>query len=255
MATTSLPIHSGLTLAILDPSADGSSLVARAHQVGTVNRSHWAAEFYDEADLRYTLRAMFYHLNRIVDQYTQTCHLFDEIHPQLRPERTGSVSNQTIGFEVDAFLGVSRRVYEAIRKVVWKYFKPESETVGSRWRSFEKMLPALATSALDPGFILELQHSWSTFGIKLKAYRDCLSHADGLDNDGHICWLTQYDGRWKMTYKLPANPEAKSHLKFDFENGPDALTYCWELAAHLVNLAEHLVGQDRVRTALDASEP
>lgn len=250
VATTKLPVYSGHTLAILDPAKPDRSVSDIAVNALEINRAHRIADYHEEYDLRYTLRAALYHLNRVIDQYAWACRLFDELHPDLRSGRTGNTSNQALAFEVDATLSAARRIYESLRKVIWKHYRPEGVDAASRWRSFDNMLKTVDTTTISPDCADILKHSWNSSGRRLKAYRDCLSHADALDDGGNTCWLTQQNGRWHMTYKLPANPEAKSHYKFDFENGPDSLTYCWEMVTHLVKITETVAKEEKIAEAL-----
>ena len=54
-----------------------------------------------------------------------------------------------------------------------------------------------------------------------------------------------------MTVKLPSDPTPKSRNEFDFESGPDALSYCHNVACQLVDLAESLCAQDKIRHHLE----
>ena len=248
IATTQLPIYSGFNLTILD--LDGTSLQDRCVRLAQPNRPHGVADFHEEADLRYCLMAALYHLNRLLDEYVGACRLFDEIHPQLRPEsKGGNTSNPRVSYEIDALLGAARRIYEAIRKLIWKHYKRPSEV--SRWRSFEKMLGSLDGREIDTVVQEALKVSWATRGVQVKEYRDCIAHSDVLNDGGHTCWMNQVSGRWRMTFKLPANPEARSHQRFDYDSGPDALTYCWQLVAHLVGLAVEVVALPKIADYID----
>ncbi|WP_328857829.1 hypothetical protein OG579_01535 [Williamsia herbipolensis] len=245
IATTTLPIYSGFSLTIVD--TNGTSLNERIAGVAFIDRAHRIDDYYEESDLHTCLLGMLYHVNNLVDQYVWACRYFDELHPRLRlPDDQGNTSNPRVSFEVAAFISAARRVYEVIRKIIWKNYYPAKKSA-SRWRSFESMMSALAAGAdISPDFIDVLTQSWAEHGSRLKAYRDSVAHADPLDNGGHTCWMNQVDGRWRMTYRLPANPESKSRRQFDFRAGPDALTYCWQTACHLVTLSEFVIGYGRI---------
>ena len=91
-----------------------------------------------------------------------------------------------------------------------------------------------------------------TVGVKLTAYRDCVTHCQPLTNGLTTCWLERYTGLWGAIVKLPSNPDAKSHKSFDFESGPDALDYCHAVACHLVALCESLGAQSKIREYLES---
>jgi hypothetical protein len=54
-----------------------------------------------------------------------------------------------------------------------------------------------------------------------------------------------------MSVKLPANPEKKGRLSFNFEAGPEALTYCHTVACQLFDLCQALDTLEKVRHHLD----
>jgi hypothetical protein len=99
-------------------------------------------------------------------------------------------------------------------------------------------------------FAAELRESWNTVGEKLTDYRDCVAHYDPLTDGGTTCWMDWYGNRWGMTVKLPANPDKKSRLAFDFDAGPEALSYCHSVACHLLELCESLEAQTKVASYL-----
>jgi hypothetical protein len=74
-----------------------------------------------------------------------------------------------------------------------------------------------------------------------------------LTNGQTTCWLELFEGHWGMIVKVPANPSKKSR-EFDFEDGPDALSYCHSVASHLVKLCDTLKVQTKVASYL-ASPP
>jgi hypothetical protein len=60
-----------------------------------------------------------YHLNRAIDLYVENVRQYEKTAPAnaLR----GSISDPRTYWEADAFIGVARRIYEAISKVLWKH--------------------------------------------------------------------------------------------------------------------------------------
>jgi hypothetical protein len=53
-----------------------------------------------------------------------------------------------------------------------------------------------------------------------------------------------------MTVKLPANPGKEERAAFDFDSGPETLSYCHSVACHLVGLCESLEAQTKVAAYL-----
>ena len=167
LATTREPIYSGYTLAIVDE--DGTSLNHRVVQLVDVPGPYSTSDLWDEHDVRYCLRSGLYHLNRIIDMYMDKCRLFEEIYPDAI---RGNAGDDRIYFEVDGFLGDARRVYESIRKVLWKHYPTPGR---SRWRGIRETMND-PSKVFPPPFAALLEQSWTRFGEKLTAYRDCISH-------------------------------------------------------------------------------
>jgi hypothetical protein len=241
VSSTDLPIYSGFTLTIVDLA--GLSLNERAVRIGQVNGPHHRANYFEESDLRYCILATLYHLNRLINLYVRLTQLFETIHSPGTAIR-GNTSDPRIFYELDAFLGAARRVYESIRKVLWKYYG----TGSGRWRSIRG---ALKDDRVPTTFSKCLKESWVGFGEKLADYRDCIAHNDPLTDGGTTCWMDWYGSRWGMTAKLPSNPKQKSRQSFDFETGPEILTYCHTVACHLVDLCEALEAQEKVKFHLN----
>ena len=242
IATAKLPIYSGFTLSIVD--FEKHSLNERAVRLAKVKGSHYQADYYEENDLRYCVLATLYHLNRLIDLYVRLTRLFERKHP-LGTAVRGNTNDPRVFYEIDAFLGAARRVYESIIKVLWKHYYPRTS---GRWGSIRKAIDSL--DKVPPVFTTELQQSWSTFGEKLADYRNCVAHYVPLTDGNTTCWMDWYGTRWGMTIKLPANPNKKSRKAFDFDSGPEALSYCHSVACHLVELCESLEAQTKVASYL-----
>jgi hypothetical protein len=243
IATATLPIYAGFSLAILDFT--GRSLHERAVHLSDVQGPYASADYYEEEDLRYCMLATLYHLNRLIDLSVGLTRLFERQHPPGTAIR-GNTSDPRVFYEIDAFLGEARRVYESIRKVLWKHYHSPGKL--GRWRSIRTV--AKSPHEIPPRFVTELTISWETFGEKLADYRDCVAHYDPLTDGGTTCWMDWYGNRWGMTVKLPANPHEQSRKTFDFDSGPEALRYCHSVACHLVALCESLEAQTKVASHL-----
>jgi hypothetical protein len=242
IATATLPIYAGFSLAIVDFS--GHSLNERAIHLADVQGPYYSADYYEEADLRYCVLATLYHLNRLIDLYVGLTQLFERQHPPGTAIR-GNTSDPRVFYEIDAFLGAARRVYESMEKVILKHYFPSRKYRKSSIQNvitmLDKVLPPFATTLAD---------SWTTVGKKLQNYRDCVAHYTPLTDGGTTCWMNWYGNRWGMTIKLPANPRAQSRQAFDFDTGPEALRYCHAVACHLVELCESLEAQTKVASYL-----
>ena len=152
----------------------------------------------------------------------------------------GNTSDPRIYFEVDAFLGDARRVYDSISKVLWKHYVGRPK---GRWRSIRALVESETDLALIPAEYAELlKQSWDKIGEELTAYRDFVMHTAPLAGEG-ATWMNRYDGRWGATVGLPTDPTVKSAEVFDNVQGDgiDALGYCYGIAAHLIGLSEALM--------------
>jgi hypothetical protein len=240
IATTREPVFSGYTCSILD--RDGSSISMRSAMVLHVAKAHYSADYFEESDLRHSLRAMLYHLDRVISLYVDVAALFESLHPVVTEGNTGG---EAIYFELEAFLSAARRVYESIRKVLWKHYGPPR---GSRWTSIRQVLKNPYN--IPEHFQEILCESLNNYGFKLADYRDCIAHSDPL-NDGYpTCRLRGFGGRWGVENILPSNPECKSRKKYTFVHGPEALTYSYNVACHLVTLSETIAGLEAIGHSL-----
>lgn len=243
IGTARQPIYSGFSLSIVDP--EGRSLNERAVHLADINGSHTQADYYEEYDLRYCVLATLYHMSRIIDLYVGITQLFESQHPVGTAIR-GNINDPRVFYEIDAFLGAARRVYESVIKVLWKHYYPSTP---NRWRSIRSAVNSM--DKVPSLFAADLKLSWNTLGEKLADYRDCVAHYVPLTDGNTTCWTELYGTRWGMTVKLPANPSKKSRKAFDFDSGPDALSYCHSVASHLVKLCESLKAQTKIASYLD----
>lgn len=244
-------VHSGYTLAILD--RDGTSLNHRVAYLLFSPGPYQASDLWVEDDLRYCLRSALYHLDRLINLYADKCRLFEEL-PAATNSMQGNTSDDRMYFEVDAFLGAARRVYDSISKVLWKHYVGRPK---GRWRSVRSLVESEANLASIPAdYAQALKESWDAFGEKLTDYRDVVMHIAPLAGEG-ATWMNRYDGRWGATLGLPTNPGAKSRANFDNVqgNGIDALGYCYEVAVHLVGLSEKLTALPAVESHIVNPSP
>lgn len=241
--TTAFPVYSGYTYAVVDFA--GASLSERGVHVAPVTKACCTADYYEEADLRYCTRALLYHLDRLIDLYVRVSQIFEDNHKTITRGNTG---DPRVFFEIEAFFDSARRLYETIRKVLWKHYGRGND----RWSSVFTIpkMPHLVPAA----FKKELEASFTAFGNTFTGYRDAAAHNDSVNDGGTTCWTEGYEGRWGVSVKLPENPRAKSRRDYRFENGPEALTYCHEVACHLVELSEKLCDLPKIKHHLDHPE-
>ncbi|MGJ6124923.1 hypothetical protein QN239_20365 [Mycolicibacterium sp. Y3] len=249
LATNQRKVHTGFVFEVVDQA--GTFPNYRAMKLSMVNGSHCAWHFYEEKDVAYCLRTALYHLNRLIELYVNVRARFEEHHSS--DAISGSTTELRIYYELDAFLGAARRIYESIRKVLWKHYAaPRGDT--GRWRSIKS---ALTSDSVPADYAASLQQSWREHGTKLTDYRDCVMHYDPFADGGGGCYLNRFDGRWGVRVPLPTNPEAKSHAKFDNirGEGPDALSYCYGVATHLTDICEELMALPEVASHMQNPRP
>ncbi|AQA04371.1 hypothetical protein BVC93_20260 [Mycobacterium sp. MS1601] len=244
LATDRRQVHTGFAFEAID--YDGTFPNYRAVKLDMVGASHRMSDFYEERDIKYCVRSTLYHLNRLIELYVDKRRRFED---RARPDALrGNSGDPRMYFEVDAFLGAARAIYEAISKLLWKHYALPRKMTG-RWRSITN---AMNANVIPADFSESLRQSWSDCGIKLKDYRDCIMHNAPLTDGAGILYYNKFDGRWGVTVPLPSNPATKSRSAFDniHGNGVDALSYCHGVAMHLVALCEEAVGLPEIATHL-----
>lgn len=73
-----------------------------------------------------------------------------------------------------------------------------------------------------------------------------LIHYVPLNAGLETCWMEKFDGLWGVNVRLPDNPDTKSRKQFNFSNGPEALSYCYEVAIEMIDLCEKLKNQTKL---------
>lgn len=238
VATTRLPTYSEYSLTLVD--RNGSSLNERAIHALEVSGAHAVADYYEESDVQFFLRESLYHLNSVINRYVRACQLFDDLHGYWEGPQSGNTGDFGILFEVDAYLGAARRVYEAISKVLWKHYNDSPDGKG-RWSSMRKTVAAIESSSTNvPAQIATpIVSSWNTYGVKLADYRNYVAHTGALSASG-VCWMRRFHGRWGASVALLEAPQDKKRVPVSPDVRRDALAYCYDVAAHLVGLCEDI---------------
>jgi hypothetical protein len=244
VATDALPIYSGFSMTILDPT--GRSLNERVVTVGQVQGAHRVVAYLEEADLRLLLHEAAYHLSRIIELYVERNQAFGEAH-DLATTIRGNTGEPRVYYEVSALLTAARTWFDALLRLLWKHYGtgvrlPRHFTSYIGAPSYHGMLPVTYEQALAD--------HWQSWGRLINDYRNSAVHRAPLNEWGTTCWIEPLEQRWALTVRLPANPTA-ARADFDFENGPDALDYCHQTLCHLVDLAEETCALPPIRQALD----
>lgn len=235
VATDKRGVHTGFVFEVVDP--DGTFPNYRAMKLAMVQKSHRHKDFYEERDIRYCLGNALYHLNRVIEFYVAKRRQFEK-NVSENAIRVGG-SEPRLYYEVEAFFGAARRIYEAISKLLWKHYAVPRNMNG-RWRSIDG---AINSDVVPDSFVTSLRQSLDLYGETLTAYRDFIMHTAPLTDGVGACSLRRIEERWGLKIPLPTNPEKKVRRVYDVMqgDGPDALSYCYGVAVHMVALCEGLM--------------
>jgi hypothetical protein len=180
--------------------------------------------------VQYFAGALVHHVGGIVCAYERVRNAFKDVSTlsgATFDRRAMFGSRPEPYYEFDALLGVVRRAYDSSRYLLWKCFGPAQGTVP---RSFERVLPHL--ERLDPEVKQRLDQSWSSWGTRVTAYRDCIHHYVPIDFGISSIFMEEHlVGVWGAMARIPDNPEARSKHRFKFIGGLDALTLGWMAAS------------------------
>ena len=187
--------------------------------------------------LEYLVDAIQYHCINIGKLYAAIVMTFME-HLQQDGEfgKSGvaALSHQTEPyFEFDALIGCARRAYDSTRYLLWALYGDR----GSVPNSLEATLKG--HHRIPPDLHARLASSWHQFGIPLSDYRHCIHHYVSVDFAMASAVMRRLPiGAWGVTMRIPDNPQVRSHKHFTFRRDLDALTYAWELAFEMLDVAK-----------------
>ena len=245
--------YSEFSLNIIDTS--GNSLSHRVMNITNVDFAHKNVDFLEDDELKYCIVSSLYHLNNLIENYVKLSQLMEGQYPlgtavhgqKTWTTRSGNTSSYSAYFEIDAIFTDAMRIYEVgLRLLLWKFYGDKNK---KQWTSFnadnDRKSVLSRPDNIPEKYLDQLINSWNVFGRHLKQYRNCIIHCATITNpeNATTCWLELHDYKWRTTIKLPANPEQKNRVAFDFKTGPDALTYCYTLVCHLVELCDSLFRQ------------
>ena len=84
-----------------------------------------------------------------------------------------------------------------------------------------------------------LASSWSTHGEQVTDYRDCIQHYVPVDFPNSSIHMQKLDnGTWTAQMIIPDNPSTKARAQFTYDKMRDALSYGWEVATEVLEVAE-----------------
>jgi hypothetical protein len=185
--------------------------------------------------VQYMTGSLVYHCQELALLYSAICDTQFSIGHTL-PFQDDSVSLQWQDepyYEIEALITAARRTYDALRDVLWKVYGPGGPDTPS---NFKKTLTTCRK--LPDDLKLELENSWKIYGERMTAYRDCIQHYVPVTFGIQTANLERVAGDiWSVKLLLPDNPEGKSQKAFRFKKNLDALTYGWELANEVINVA------------------
>ena len=211
---------------------------------------------YDAHAVQYAAGALVHHIGGIVCAYESVRDAFKSVStiPNATTDRRAMFGHRPEPYyEFDALLGVVRRSYDCCRYLLWKCFGP---TQGTLPRSFERTLPHC--ERLDPDVRQRLELSWSSWGNRITAYRDCVHHYVPVDFGlSSIVMEERLVGVWEATARIPDNPEARSKHRFKFAGGLDALTVGWTAASEAIQVLRLVAAavEQRSNKAMESTAP
>jgi len=195
-------------------------------------------------NIEYLLRAVEYHCIRIALLYAEACKknamlnlLFNRNRDDQREWIHTGVGE--IYYEFDAMITAIRRTYDSYRYLLWHYFGTKGSVPSSFYRTLE-CCPRMPITLKE-----RLIESWSKHGEEVTSYRDCIQHYVPIDFGISSIIIQKFDeGILSIRAPIPNNPSAKSRYNFkydmkkgDLSVGRDALTYGWEAANEVLEIA------------------
>jgi hypothetical protein len=191
----------------------------------------------------YLLRATEYHCIQLALLYLDACE-----QTKKNSDITGNnlatgdqkdviySGNNEIYYEFDALITAVRRTYDSCRYLLWHFFGSRDTLPSSFYRTIKK--------CKDLPIELEekLVESWSKHGEEITTYRDCIQHYVPIDfGIGSLRMHKLDNGAWSTQALIPDNPLAKSRFKFVHADKQDALTYGWEAANEVLEIATSII--------------
>jgi hypothetical protein len=209
----------------------------------------WEQRAHNTSDLKldkifntsYLLQATEYHCKQLALLYSVAC---DRMRKTSDIPGSSLANNDKVVlygegetyFEFDALITTVRRTYDSCRYLLWQFFGAESTIPSSFYRTLENC------HGLPVELKEKLNESWSMHGKEITAYRDCIQHYVPIDFGNSTLIMRKLDnGAWSTHALIPDNPSAKSRFKFVYARERDALTYGWEAANEVLEIATSII--------------
>lgn len=198
----------------------------------------------------YILRSVSHHCQRLAEDYSHIRRDFSAIERPPSERKTDKVlfsANYSPWFEFDALVTAVRRAYDSTRYILWSAFGNNGGCPNSFARTYTRchQLPSYLKEKLDT--------SWNKHGVKITDYRDNVQHYANMDfGMGSVEMVLINDFLWGTNVLLPDNPEAQSRKKFQYKKRVDAITYGWEIACEVLDVASGIVAAVEKQRASEA---
>lgn len=199
---------------------------------------HNTVKLYDGFNQTYVLGAVLYHCKRMADLYCQVSASSASFPGGAQTDKDHLASSHPEPYyEFDAWLSSAIRVYDTSRYIIWDAFRG----TGTIPASFEGVVKKTGENIPDE-LKQRLEQSWSSYGARIKAYRDCIHHYSPLDFGISTARTKALSGLiWSTEMHIPDNPEVRSKAKFRFDNRIDALTFAWSGTVEVVTLVTEII--------------
>lgn len=198
---------------------------------------HETIKLFDGFNLTYVMGAALYHTTRMADLYCEISASSATLPGgAITPVEHLARSHPEPYYEFDAWLSAAIRVYDTSRYIIWDAFRG----TGSIPSTFDTVVKV--ANGIPDDLKQRLEQSWQTYGVRIKAYRDCIHHYSPLDFGISTARATPLSGLiWSTQLHIPDNPEARSKSNFRFDKRLDALTVAWEGTVEVVNLVSEII--------------
>ena len=214
-----------------------------------IPQDDYSAMIRPSLNVQYAAGALVYHCKQLALHYSQMCDQavwLAQLKPiSENPDEFGFSGQAEAWYEIEALITAARRTYDSLRFVLCAAFGKNDENIP---RNFQKAIASC--NNLPSALKSKLESSWASVGKKMTNYRDCIQHNAPLSNSLQTVILKRVKGgEWSATLLLPDNPEAKSQTRFVYRSKLDALTYGWELANEVIDVAAEVFANLKPRRA------
>jgi hypothetical protein len=241
IATTGLPAHGPHTVSFLNDSNE--SLHHVIHSMTRVNGPHRQDAYLEESQVAHSLSLLLWRLNYLLGRYTAITRRMQKRNSNDVTSRPVTLS-MSVAFDFDSYAHAALNTYRAFASVLSKHYDEPALPTEIHFA------PSRMTHAIPVAMRQLLDRSWNEQAAKLRRYSCCLVNYEALSTERKWCVASRFGKRWGLSLKLPADPFRTSR-ELDFEHGPDALSFAWSNACHIVDLGRQVMSDVRIRMHLD----